>query len=881
MKTDTPPTISLKDYRAPDFLIDDVFLDVTLGEDETEIKARLKMRRNPAANSPGAPLVMDGENLKTVGITLDGKPLGDTDYTIANNKLRIDGAPGQFTLETIVLIRPQDNTTLEGLYRSDGVFCSQCEAEGFRGITWYLDRPDVLARFKTRITGEKSRYPVMLSNGNCIESGELNDGRHFALWEDPFPKPCYLFALVAGDLGCVEDTFTTSSGRAVTLQIFVEHGRESRALFAMESLKNAMAWDERVFGLEYDLDIYMIVAVSAFNMGAMENKGLNLFNDKFVLADAETATDTDYAMIEGVIAHEYFHNWTGNRVTCRDWFQLSLKEGLTVFRDQQFSADMRSPAVQRISDVRSLRARQFLEDNGPLAHPVRPDSYIEINNFYTATVYEKGAEVIRMMHTLLGADGFRKGMDLYFERHDGAAVTCDDFVKAMEDANGADLAQFRLWYSQAGTPAVIASGNYDAEKSSFTLTLSQRTPDTPGQTNKAPAYIPIAMGLLDGDGDEIPLGPDGETSKVLHLTKPEQSFTFANMSAAPTPSLLRGFSAPIRLDYKDQDAGALAFLMAHDSDDFNRWEAAQTFAKLIAQEILKKDDADPARIEDFIDEFSDALGRALDDTQADPALIGEMLALPSESDLAEQQDIIDVDAIHNARQRIRIGVAKGLSEQLIDAYERCTLLEPYHHGPAQSAKRRLRNIALGYLTTLGGDEAYGLAQAQFQDATNMTDSIGALSALNDAATPTRQNSLDAFYARWRGDSLVTDKWFVLQATSALPDTLSRVEALMNHEAFSIKTPNRVRSLIGAFASANQLRFHAKDGAGYAFLADQIITLNTINPQIAARLVTPFTRWRRFDNVQQKQMQTALERILESPDLSRDVLEMASKTLKAE
>ncbi|HAT36313.1 MAG TPA: aminopeptidase N [Rhodospirillaceae bacterium] len=878
MKTDTPKTIHLKDYRPPDFLIDEVFLDITLGEEATRIAARLSMRRNPAAESPDAPLVLDGEHLETERVAIDGVDLDSSAFTVSENKLTLAALPpNAFTLETTVLIKPQENTALEGIYKSDGIFCSQCEAEGFRRITWYLDRPDVLARFKTRITGNVKSYPVLLSNGNCIETETHDDGIHSALWEDPHPKPSYLFALVAGDLGCLEDSFTTASGREVVVQIFVEHGKEPRARHAMDSLINAMKWDEEVFGLEYDLDIYMIVAVSAFNMGAMENKGLNLFNDKYVLADPETATDMDYVLIEAVIAHEYFHNWTGNRVTCRDWFQLSLKEGLTVFRDQQFSADMRSAAVQRIGDVRALRARQFPEDSGPLAHPIRPDSYIEINNFYTATVYEKGAEVIRMMHALLGADGFRKGIDLYFERHDGQAVTCDDFVAAMEDAGDTDLGHFRRWYSQAGTPTLNADGRYEEVSHRYTLTLTQETAPTPGQPEKSPLHIPVRFALMDTEGKELRLGADGETERVLHLTEPEQSFVFDEIQNPPVASLLRGFSAPVKLKWQERSADEYAFQMTHDSDAFNRWEAGQNFAKRLVTRALETGAANQT----LTDAFAKALASTLEDTATDPALVGEMLALPSEADLAEQQVVIDVDAIHEAREEIRIRIAAQLTEQLIDTYERCTIAEPYHHGPEQSGKRRLRNVALSYLTALDDDEAIALAKAQFDDAANMTDSIGALVALNDCDTPVRSEALSAFYDRWQGDALVIDKWFTLQATSTRPDTLTRINELMDHEAFSMTTPNRVRALIGAFCSSNQLKFHNGDGSGYEFLADRVVELNGINPQIAARLLTPLSRWRRFDSDRQALMKACLERVLATPELSRDVFEIASKTLESD
>ncbi|MDB3953000.1 aminopeptidase N [Alphaproteobacteria bacterium] len=873
MKTDTPRSIHLKDYRPPKFLIDTVFLDVTLGEESTIVDARLQMRRNAKAESAGASLILNGEYLETLRVAIDGKTLDDSAFSLSESTLQITDLPDSFVVETSVRIHPETNTVLEGLYKSDTIFCTQCEAQGFRRITWYLDRPDVLARFKTRITADKAKYPVLLSNGNCIKNEERADGAHTATWEDPYPKPCYLFALVAGDLGCLEEKFKTASGRDVELQIFVEHGKEPRARHAMESLINAMKWDEEKYGLEYDLDIYMIVAVSAFNMGAMENKGLNLFNDKYVLADAATATDTDYALIEGIIAHEYFHNWTGNRVTCRDWFQLSLKEGLTVFRDQQFSADMRSAAVQRISDVRALRSRQFQEDNSPLAHPVRPEAYIEINNFYTATVYEKGAEVVRMMHTLLGEEGFRKGMDLYFQRHDGQAVTCDDFTSAMEDASGIDLGQFRLWYSQAGTPSVTARDQYDANNNRYTLTLTQETQSTPGQPDKKPLHIPISFGLLDDTGTDMPSPEDGQ---VLHLTKAEQQFTFNKMPGRPVSSLLRGFSAPIRLKWLDREPEELTFLMSYDSDPFNRWEASQSFTKLIVADTLAQGKTPTS----LIDQFIDALKLVLNDPSIDPALAGDMLALASESDLAEQQKVIDVDAIHNARDNLRKAIAVGLSESLIEAYERNAIAEPYHHGTAQSAKRRLRNIALGYITSLANDEAYQLAHAQFEDATNMTDSMGALSALNDCETQVRKTALDDFYYHWKNDSLVIDKWFALQATSALPNTLSNVKSLTDHASFSMKTPNRVRALIGAFCSANQLRFHAKDGSGYAFLSEKVAQLNAINPQIAARLLTPLSRWRRFDTARQSLMQAALERILATDGLSRDVFEIASKTLNS-
>lgn len=878
MKKESPQAIYRKEYAPPAYRIETVELDVALGEESTRVAGRLAIRA--ATGRPG-PLVLDGEGLDLVSIRVDGDILPEAAYTVAEDSLTIHNPPHQFTLETEADIRPQDNTALEGLYKSRGSFCTQCEAQGFRRITWYLDRPDVMAAFTTRITGDKARYPVLLSNGNPIESGDLPGGRHFAVWRDPFPKPCYLFALVAGDLACAEDHFTTRSGRDVTLRIYVEPGREDRCGHAMESLKKAMRWDEETFGLEYDLDIFMIVAVSDFNMGAMENKGLNVFNDKYILANPETATDADYGFIEAIIAHEYFHNWTGNRVTCRDWFQLSLKEGLTVFRDQLFSADMRSAPVERAKQVRALRARQFPEDAGPMAHPVRPDSYIEINNFYTATVYEKGAEVIRMMHTLLGRDGFRKGMDLYFRRHDGQAVTCEDFVRAMEDANAADLSQFRLWYSQSGTPELAAEGRYDPAAKTYELTVRQTCPPTPGQPEKQAMHIPLALALIGGAGREMPLRLDGEnpgtgaTERVLGITKASQTFRFTGIGEEPAPSLLRGFSAPVRLK-QDLPAERRRQLIAHDSDPFNRWETAQQYASGLLLEMVaavqaeREPDADAA--------FIDALRDVLRDASLDKALIAETLVLPSEDYLAQHMATVDIDAIHAARESLRRAVAERLKEDFLAAYHGNASNRPYSPDHASSAGRRLRNVALGYLGASGSRDGVALAVEQARTADNMTDSIGALTVLNDLDDPARAAALDAFYARWKDDPLVIDKWFTLQATSSLPGTLQAVEKLLAHPAFSIKTPNKVRALIGAFCQGNSLRFHAADGKGYAFLADRVLELNRLNPQVAARLVGAFGQWRRFDAGRQALMQAALERIAGSEGLSPDVYEIATKAL---
>jgi aminopeptidase N len=876
----SPQTIWLKDYRPPDWRIETVTLAFDLDEDSTRVTARLAVRRNPDGGT--GPLVLDGHDLKLLSVAIDGAPLRDGDYQLTGERLTIANPPESCTLETVVEIRPQDNTALEGLYKSSGTFCTQCEAEGFRRITFFIDRPDVMATYRTAITADSTRYPVLLSNGNLVESEDLPDGRHRAVWEDPFPKPSYLFALVAGDLACVEDTYTTGSGRAVTLRIYVEPGNADRCDWALQSLKNAMRWDEAVYGLEYDLDVYMIVAVGDFNMGAMENKGLNVFNAKFVLARPETATDSDYAFIESVIAHEYFHNWTGNRVTCRDWFQLSLKEGLTVFRDQQFSADMRSAAVKRIGDVRTLRARQFPEDAGPLAHPVRPDSYIEINNFYTATVYEKGAEVVRMIHTLLGPDGFRKGVDLYFERHDGQAVTCDDFVAAMEDANGADLSQFRRWYDQAGTPKVKVEGRYDAASRSYEMTFHQSALPTPGQDAKQALHIPVAVGLLDAEGHDMPLRLDGEDAtsggaKILELREPVQTFRFTDVDvdAPPTPSILRGFSAPVIVE-QDLSEDQRLHLMAHDSDLFNRWQAGQDIAlQLLLRGVRAIQRGGPAPADEA---FVAALGRTLGDETLDPAFAAEMLALPGEDVIADRMEVIDVDAVHLAREGLRRTIATTLSDGLLTAYHRHAGNAPASPAPESAGHRALKNRALGYLVATGSAEMDELCHTQFENAATMSDSIAALSLLAHGESPNRRRALAEFRQRWADDRLVLDKWFMVQATAPRADTLERVRELMRDSAFSMRNPNKVRALIGAFAGANAIRFHAADGTGYRFLGDRVLDLDPLNPQVAARLLMPLGRWRRFDKARQKKIRTQLQRILARDGLSRDVYEIAKKTL---
>jgi len=880
MSEPQPKVIRRLDYRPPDYRIERVELEFDLAPDTTRVKARLAVRRT--ADHP-CKLALDGEELELTSLRLDGQPLGTGRYTVDAHSLTIADPPAAFTLDIETAIHPGANTQLSGLYVSRDVFCTQCEAEGFRRITYFLDRPDVMAVYRTIIRADRTACPVLLSNGNLVESGELDGGRHFAVWDDPFPKPSYLFALVAGNLACNADRFTTRSGREVRLRIFVEPGKEARTAYAMDSLRRAMRWDEERFDLEYDLDLFNIVAVSDFNMGAMENKSLNVFNDSRILADPETATDSDYAGIESVVAHEYFHNWTGDRVTCRDWFQLSLKEGLTVFRDQEFSADMRGHPVERIHNVRSLRARQFPEDAGPLAHPVRPDSYIEINNFYTATVYDKGAEVIRMMHTMLGERGFQKGMKLYISRHDGQAATCDEFVAAMEDANGVDFSGLKLWYSQAGTPEIAVDGRYDAQAGAYDLTVTQRCPPTPGQPVKAPMHIPFAVGLLDAQGQSIPLLLSGEAAdaatvtKVLPITAERQTFRFLNVPAPGALSLNRGFSAPVMVKAA-QEPAELAFLMAHDPDPFARWEAGQRYATGL---LLRYVAAFQRGTEMTVDPaFLAAIEAILRDDDADKAFAAEAVALPSLDELANHLTTIDVDAIHAARKTLRRQIATRLKEDLLRLFAANRSQGAYSPDAASAGRRSLKNMALGYLAELA-DEDNQLRQLlvdQFRSADNMTDRMAALRALTDIAGPERPAALAEFYERFKSDALVVDKWLAVQAVSVLPDTLASVTALLRHPAFSLRNPNKVRALIGSFTQANPLRYHAADGSGYDFHADRVLELDRINPNIAARLLAPLGRWRRFDPVRQAKMTAALERILAAPKLSRDVYEIASKSL---
>ena len=961
-----PAATRLADYAPPPFLVDEVDLDFELGEERTLVRAKLKVRRNPAATSastipPPADLVLDGRQLDTRAVRIDGEAVSGNRIEIAAETLTIRDAPDAFVLETEVAVRPGENKSLEGLYASSGNLCTQCEAEGFRKITWFPDRPDVMACYRTRIAGDPGRFPVMLSNGNAVERGALDDGRRYVVWEDPFPKPSYLFALVAGRLECVEDTFTTRSGREVALRIHVEPHNLDKCAHAMRSLKRAMRWDEDVYGLEYDLDTFMIVAVDDFNMGAMENKGLNVFNSKYVLARPDTATDADFAAIEAVIAHEYFHNWTGNRVTCRDWFQLSLKEGLTVFRDQEFSADTGSRAVKRIRDARMLRSHQFPEDAGPMAHPVRPDSYIEISNFYTLTIYVKGAEVIRMMYTLLGDAGFKAGMRLYFERHDGQAVTTDDFVAAMEAASGADLGQFRRWYTQAGTPVLAARGAYDAARSEYVLDVEQRTPPTPGQPEKLPLHIPVRLALLGGNGRNLPLhcaeaGLAGEREAVLDVREPRHVFRFSNVPACPVPSLVRGFSAPVKVEIERGDdeliwnntvsrppttlaeasaiprsgiakrppqRSPLAFLIAHETDPFNRWDAVQEYSTklmlgMVEDRLAGADSgtdpgagagedqlagagegrrtapgigagmnrvagADPGDGPDagvdLPDEFVLALRALLLDEALDPAFIAEALTLPSESNLADRMEIIAVEAIHEVREAVKATLALRLADAFASVREANRSRGPYRFEAGEAGRRALKNLCLGYLMELGDPAVWTDCCRQLETADNMTDALAALACFaNSARGRERDQWLDWFHERWKDDPLVLDKWFSLQATSRQPGAINRVRMLIRHRAFDIENPNRVRALIGAFCHANQRRFHDASGEGYRFLSSYVLAIDGFNPQTAARLLGAASHWRRLDPDRRALLRGELEHIRAIPGLSKDCYEVVSKFL---
>lgn len=877
-------TVYLKNYTAPDYLIDETYLKFELFDSFTMVHSELHIRRNPIKKSEDIPeLVLDGQALELLTVTIDDIVVNSNRYTVDDNSLTLQPNKEQFILKITVRIHPETNTALEGLYKSNKMFCTQCEAQGFRKITYYLDRPDVMSKFTTIIEAEQHNYPILLSNGNLVAQGSEDD-RHWVKWEDPFKKPAYLFALVAGDLWCVEDKFTTMSERDVDLRIYVEPENINKVSYAMTSLKNAMRWDEEVFGREYDLDIFMIVAVSDFNMGAMENKGLNIFNTSCVLARPETATDHAHLRVESVVAHEYFHNWSGNRVTCRDWFQLSLKEGFTVFRDSEFSADMNSRTVKRIEDVAFLRTHQFAEDAGPMAHPIRPDAYMEISNFYTVTIYEKGSEIIRMLHTLLGNEGFRKGTDLYFERYDGQAVTCDDFVGALADANNVNLTQFKNWYSQAGTPELLVSDHYDEVAQQYLLTFKQSCPATPKQEEKQPFVIPVSMALLNARGQELPLSLVGEelepvTNKILVINESEQTFVFENMDEKPTPSLLRGFSAPVRLKF-NYTKNNLLFLMQYDTDGFNRWDACQQLAiEAIQQQIKNYQSGNPLALDTDLEKAYVAL---LEDRSLDQAMVAEMLSLPAESYLVEISDVADPEAIHTAIHFICKQLAINLKNLFLTRYlENREISKNTAYSPTaeHTARRSLQNRALSYLMLIEDSQLLSLCLDQFNQSDNMTEQLAALDALvNSGYEVEKQQALAEFYKQFVNDPLVVDQWFIVQACSQRGDSLVRVNELMSHDAFTIKNPNKVRSLIGAFANHNLTGFHQRSGAGYKFLADQVLVLNKINPQIASRLLTPLTRWRKYDSDRQELMKAELERIMSNEKLSSDVYEIVSKSL---
>ncbi|WP_318460154.1 aminopeptidase N [Photobacterium leiognathi] len=870
-QTSTQPTAKYRsDYRKPDYTITDIDLTFDLNDTKTQVTAQSKVVR--MGDNADAKLVLDGDELELVSVTVNGEAWSA--YAKEDGHLVLSDLPAEFDLTIVTMINPEANTALEGLYKSGGGFCTQCEAEGFRRITYYLDRPDVLARFTTKIIADKAAFPFLLSNGNRIAEGDLDNGRHWVQWQDPFPKPSYLFALVAGDFDVLRDNYTTMSGRNVELEIFVDKGNLDRADYAMTSLKNSMKWDEERFGLEYDLDIYMIVAVDFFNMGAMENKGLNVFNSKFVLANPKTATDTDYQGIEAVIGHEYFHNWTGNRVTCRDWFQLSLKEGLTVFRDQEFSSDLGSRPVNRIANVRIVRGPQFAEDRGPMSHPIRPEKVIEMNNFYTLTVYEKGSEVIRMMHTLLGEANFQAGMKLYFDRHDGTAATCDDFVQAMEDASGIDLSRFRRWYSQAGTPVVTVETAYDADNKSYSVTVKQQTPPTAGQEEKLPLHIPFDIELYDSKGEVIALQSNGKpVHNVLDVKEAEQTFVFENVAEQPVISMLREFSAPVILeyDYSDQE---LIFLMIHARNEFARWDAGQMLlAKYIRKNVVAVQAGNAVELPEAV---VDAFRGALLDENLDPAFIAEMLTLPSENEIAGWYKQVDVDAINMVVGVLTQILATEMEDELLAIYRSLAQGE-YSLDHAAMAKRALRNKCLSYLahTATGND----LVTAQYAAADNMTDTMAAMSAANNAQLACREAQMADFSDKWTHDGLVMDKWFMLQGTNPAENALENVRNTMHHPAFSLKNPNRTRSLVASFCANNPARFHAKDGSGYAFLTEILTALNTSNPQVASRLIEPFLKYRQYDEARQQLMRSELEKLAALDNLAKDLFEKVQKALE--
>ncbi|EGR3223142.1 aminopeptidase N [Vibrio parahaemolyticus] len=856
-----------KDYQAPSHTITDIDLTFDLYDNDTIVTALSKVVQKGESTT----LELDGEGLELRSVKVNGEDWAH--HEVKEASLVLSDLPAEFELEIITKIDPEANTALEGLYKSGGAFCTQCEAEGFRRITYYLDRPDVLAKYTTKVIADKATYPYLLSNGNRIAQGEAENGRHWVQWQDPHPKPAYLFALVAGDFDVLRDKYTTMSGRNVDLEIFVDKGNLDRAGHAMTSLINSMKWDEERFGLEYDLDIYMIVAVDFFNMGAMENKGLNIFNSKFVLANDQTATDRDYLGIEAVIGHEYFHNWTGNRVTCRDWFQLSLKEGLTVFRDQEFSSDLGSRAVNRIDNVRIIRGPQFAEDASPMSHPIRPDKVIEMNNFYTLTVYEKGSEVIRMYHTLLGEEGFQKGMKLYFERHDGTAATCEDFVSAMEDATGVDLKQFRLWYSQSGTPTLRVNSEYNAEAKTYALTVEQFTEATQDQAEKQALHIPFDIELYDSKGQIIPLIINGESvHNVLDIKQDKQTFVFENVAEQPVPSLLREFSAPVKLEYDYSDA-ELIFLMKHATNDFARWDASQMLlAKYIRQNVTNVQTGSEVQLsEDLIDAFRGVLL----DENLEPAFIAQVFSLPSINEITGWYKQIDVDAVDTVLNSITVSLSAALEDELSATYHTLKQAE-YTIDHAAVGKRALRNQCLQFLAHT--DKGNTLVKAQYEAANNMTDTIAAMSAANSAQLECREELMADYSDKWKHDGLVMDKWFALQGTNPAEDALEKVKATMNHEAFSLKNPNRTRSLIGSFLAANPVRFHDKSGSGYQFAGEILRQLNDSNPQVASRMIDPLLKFRKYDEARQAMIRAELEKLKAMDNLAKDLFEKVTKAL---
>ncbi|MFT7387558.1 MAG: aminopeptidase N [Candidatus Endobugula sp.] len=907
---DTQPTaIYLSDYEVPNFLIEKTDLIFSLEESTTTVTSTLLIKKNSDSKKAHCPLVLHGEDLVLQSIAIDGRELSEDEYQLDDESLTLTIAD-QCIITCVTVIKPEQNTALEGLYKSSGMYCTQCEAEGFRKITYYLDRPDVMSVFSTKIIADKTKYPLLLSNGNLVNQGELDNNRHWIQWYDPFKKPAYLFALVAGNLSLVEDSFTTHSGREITLRIYVEKKDLNKCDHAMQSLKHAMRWDEEVYGREYDLELFMIVAVDDFNMGAMENKGLNIFNTSCVLANPETTTDAGFQRVEGVVAHEYFHNWSGNRVTCRDWFQLSLKEGFTVFRDEEFSADMGSRAVKRVEDVAFLRTTQFAEDAGPMAHPVQPSSFIEISNFYTLTIYEKGAEIVRMLHTLLGEETFREGSDVYFQRHDGQAVTINEFVSAMEAVSQRDLTQFKYWYTQAGTPVITVTDDYDAQTQRYVLTVKQHCPDTPEAkgVDKHPLHFPLSMGLLV-EGKNIPLIVENDhannneteegsdvipvTSRVLEVTQAEQQFVFLNVPGKPVPSLLRQFSAPMRLSVQRTREEYLQ-LLAYDEDTFCRWDAGQQLAVSIIDELIQAHQTQKIVAIDntLLNGLRVVLEAYLLDDDMDKAMVALLLTLPSEAYLSEIASVVDTEAIHTARNLLAEHLAIGLYDLLLPCYQALNSEEPYIASAIAIAKRSLKNTALSYLLLAQGAtesadnksmDMVAICYQQFVTANNMTDSFAGLKTLvhhqasDESTRAYQEKALNAFYQKWQHESLVVNQWLSVQATIPHVTALKTVKELMQHESFSMSNPNKVRALIGAFTQ-NLIAFHQPSGEGYRFLTEQVIALNATNPQIAARIITPLTRWKKYDAARQVMMKTYLEEIKNTPNLSKDVYEVVSKSL---